>query len=278
MRGSEIKQALRTGRRVYGIAVEGYSQPRWPRNFSQYDLDFVFIDTEHTPQERHTLSWAAQAYAANNIAPLVRIAEPAPTLAAQCLDFGAQGVIVPYVETVEQVKDMVGAVKYRPLKGAALRAVLDEGRFPNDETEDYLEHYNAEAVLIIMIESPEGVKNLPAMLADGKVDGVLLGPHDFSVSHGVPEQIEHPIFEAAFKEVIAICKANQVGVGIHYTSGGMRLQEKWIEWGCNLIVHLTDTIFVARGIAENLGALRKKFGDSVEDVDADKIGLSGHAV
>jgi 2-keto-3-deoxy-L-rhamnonate aldolase RhmA len=72
MRGSELRAALRAGRRVYGIAVEGYGQPRWPRFFSNLGLDFVFMDNEHTPLNRETMAWAAQAYAGHNIAPLLR--------------------------------------------------------------------------------------------------------------------------------------------------------------------------------------------------------------
>ena len=60
-------------------------------------------------------------------APLLRIPEPSGALAAMALDGGAHGVIVPYVETVEQVREVVGAVKFRPLKGRALAQAVEQG-------------------------------------------------------------------------------------------------------------------------------------------------------
>lgn len=277
MRGRELRQALRQGKRVYGIAVEGYGQPRWPRFLAQFGLDFVFLDSEHTPMNRETMAWAAQAYAAYGVAPLLRIPEPSPTRAAMGLDLGAHGIIVPYVETVEQVRGLVGAVRYRPLKGAALRSVLEQGRFPSEETAPYLDAYNADTLLVIMIESPAGVTNLADMLGLGGVDAVLMGPHDLSVSHGVPEDYDHPVFCQAVQQVIRTCQDHHVGVGIHFTSGGIERERRWIDWGCNLVVHLSDTLMVAKGIAGELNGLKHSL-DGTELGGGDALGASGHGL
>lgn len=257
MRGKELQQALISGQPVYGTCLVGYGQPVWPKMFAQTGLDFVFLDSEHTPQNRETMAWVAQAYAANGVAPLLRIPEPSPTYAAMGLDLGAHGIIVPYVETVAQVRSLVGAVKYRPLKGAALQAALNEGKFPNEETATYLRSFNTDGVLIIMIESPAGVENLPTLLAQGGVDGVLIGPHDFSVSHGVPEAFDHPIFNEAARKVVQTCREYRVGVGIHCINGDLELQLRWISWGCNLIVHGSDTLFIANGLRREIGRLKE---------------------
>lgn len=276
MRGREFSEALRAGRRIYGTAMEGMGTPRWPRAFAGLGLDFVFLDSEHNPVDRATLAWACQAYAAHGIAPVLRIPEPSPWHAAMALDLGAQGVIVPYVETVAQVRAMIGSVKHRPLKGAALDRVLDEGVFPSEETEPYLAGFNADAALIIMIESPAGVAALPDLLAPGGVDAVLMGPHDLSVSHGVPEQYEHPVFLSAMRQVIQTCRARGVGVGLHYISGSVTRAIEWAEWGCNLICHRADTLYIARGIQEEIGALRAALDGADGDLAPDEIGASGH--
>ena len=125
MRGRDLKTTLQAGKRVYGIAVEGYGQPRWPSFFANINtIDYVFMDSEHSPNNRETIAWAAQCYAAYGIAPLLRIPDISPSQAAMGMDAGAHGIIVPYIETVEQAKAMVGAVKYRPLKGVALEQAL----------------------------------------------------------------------------------------------------------------------------------------------------------
>lgn len=177
------------------------------------------------------------------------------------LDLGAHGVIAPYVETPEQVRRLVGAVKYRPLKGAALYVALSEREFPSPETATYLQALNEDAVLIIMMESPAGVANLPDLLAIEGVDGVLIGPHDFSVSHGVPEDFEHPTFERTLCRVIRLCREKNVGVGVHHIAGSLERERRWIEWGCNLIVHKSDTAFIAEGLCHELLPLKCSLGD-----------------
>ncbi|MEZ4671730.1 MAG: aldolase/citrate lyase family protein [Anaerolineae bacterium] len=276
MRGQELRARLHAGERVYGIAMEGYGQPRWPKYFSDIGMDFVWLDSEHAPNNRETIAWAAQLYAAYNVAPLLRIPEISASQAAMGMDAGAHGIIVPYVETVEQVKAMVGAVKYRPLKGAALAHALETGNFPNEETRAYLDAYNPDATLIIMIESPAGVRNLAEMLAVGGVDAVLIGPHDLSISHGIPEQYDHPIFVAALESVIEIAQAHQVGVGIHFIARSVEWALDWARKGFNFISYRGDTLFTARGIQAELHYLRSKLDGTPYEGDADTIGSSGH--
>ena len=128
-----------------------------------------------------------------------------------------------------------------------------------------------------MIESPAGVKALPELLEIGGVDGVLIGPHDLSVSHGVPEQYDHPVFEAAVKSVIAVCQAADVGVGVHFISGTMERAFRWAEWGCNLICQRVDTLFNLHGAENEISSLRQRLDGIESTIDMDKLAGSGHA-
>jgi 2-keto-3-deoxy-L-rhamnonate aldolase RhmA len=262
MRGAELRQALHNGQRVYGVALENPGQPFWPKFFSNLGLDYVWLESEHTPSNRETLAWAFHCYAAYGIAPLLRIPEISATRAAMGLDDGAHGILVPYVETVEQVKPIVGAVKSRPLKGKALHAALNGKGYINEETERYILEWNKESVLIIMIESPTGVENLSAMLDVGGIDAVLIGPHDLSISLGVPEQYHHPRFIEAYDEVMRVCKAHRVGAGMHFTSEDVKVTVEWCKRGANLISYNGDTLFVSRGIQNGLTHLRQQL-DSI---------------
>jgi 2-keto-3-deoxy-L-rhamnonate aldolase RhmA len=128
-----------------------------------------------------------------------------------------------------------------------------------------------------MIESPTGIDNLPSLLAPGGVDAVLIGPHDLSISCGIPEQYDHPRFTEAMREIIRHCQAAQVGVGVHYVSGPTERYLEWQSWGFNLICHRSDTLYVARGIRDELGGLRAALEGDGATRDADRIGSSGHA-
>lgn len=260
MRGQELRKALKSGEIVLGTLLEGCGHPTWPRFFSKIGLDYVFLDTEHPPLNPETVSWAAQAYAAWDVAPLVRIPIPAASYATRALDLGAHGVIVPYVETVAQVKEMIGAVKYRPLKGEAIQNAVAEGVFPSDDTYNFLADFNQDSVLIIMVESPAGISNLGEFLSLGNVDGVLIGPQDLSISIGVPEQYDNPRFAAAVEEIIQTCQDHGVSVGIHVAFNELEYELNWINKGCNIILHRSDTILIASNLAREFQTLKDMIG------------------
>ncbi|MBK9123682.1 MAG: aldolase [Chloroflexi bacterium] len=257
MRGLELKQQLKAGKPVFGVCMEGYGQARWPKFFANYaPVDYVFLDSEHSPADRETIAWACQCYAAYGIAPLVRIPEISASQAAMVLDAGAHGVIVPYLETVEQAREVVGAAKYRPLKGKVLADAVASGRFPNSETKTYLDAWNADSVLVVMIESTPGIDNLPDILAVGGIDAIFMGPHDLSINLGVPEQYDHPRFVEAVDTIIAACKAAGVGVGMHIPYTDAKSAAAMFNRGMNFISFRGDTLFVAEALRNELGHLR----------------------
>lgn len=257
MRGKELKQRLTSGKPVFGAAMDGPGQARWPRFFAEHaPVDYVWLESEHMPNGRETIAWAAQCYAAYGIAPLVRIPDISASQVAMALDAGAHGVIVPYVETVEQARAMVAAAKFRPLKGQAAADAAANGVFPNEETRAYLENWNADSTLILMIESAAGIANLPAILAVGHIDAIFLGPHDLSINLGIPEQYEHPRFIEAVDTVIATCKAASVGVGMHVFYTDVRAAAEMFQRGMNFISFKGDTLFVAEALRDQLGYLR----------------------
>jgi 4-hydroxy-2-oxoheptanedioate aldolase len=106
--------------------------------------------------------------------------------ARQALDGGAAGVVLPYIETVDQVKDLRGAVKLRPLKGQRLAAALATGRVEGEELAEYIRLGGEQRALVINIESQAAIDSLEAMLApELGVDAVLIGPHDLSCNLGI---------------------------------------------------------------------------------------------
>src|SRR6266850_244584 len=138
MNGREIIQALHSGQRVYSSAIVAMS-PLWPSPTKQIGIDFVFVDTEHIPLDRQTLSWICQTYQALGLPPIVRIPCNDPFEACKALDAGAGGVIGPYLETPDQVRGLVGAVKWRPLKGRRLDDALRDVKTLEPELREYLE-------------------------------------------------------------------------------------------------------------------------------------------
>lgn len=260
MNALELKEAFRSGKRVYGTMTVAPS-PLWVSQIKRLNLDFIFIDTEHIPIDRAQISWMCQAYRAMNVAPLVRVTSPDPFQATNLLDGGAAGIIVPYVETVEQVKMMRGAVKMRPLRGQFLQNLVDGKEKLSGDLKPYIEKHNREHLLILNIESRTAIENLDAILEVPDIDAVLIGPHDLSCSLGIPEQYHHPDFEQAVRDIFRKARAKNIGAGVHFWAG-LDQQISWAkETEMNVIVHRADILNFVESMSKELQEIRSALGD-----------------
>src|SRR2546423_35938 len=215
MNGRDIIQNLHEGRRVFSSAMVSTS-PLWPSLVKQAGVDFVFVDTEHTPIDRQTLSWICQTYQALGVPPVVRLPCNDPFEACKALDAGAGGIIGPYLETADQGRGLVGAVKLRPLKGRRLAEALHDRSALEPELAEDLEARNGDKILIANIESVPAIENLHDICSVPGLDAVLIGPHDLSCSLGIPEQYAHPRFDEAVRAIFRVAREHRVGAGIHF--------------------------------------------------------------
>src|SRR5262249_45443362 len=244
MTGREIIQALHAGRNVYASAIVAMS-PLWPALAKQTGIDFVFVDTEHIPLDRQTLSWVCQTYQALGLPPVVRIPCNDPFEACKVLDAGAGGVIGPYVETADHVRGLAGAVKLRPLKGRRLQDALHDRAALEPELRAYLDQRNGDKILIANIESVPAIENLHDICSVPGLDAVLIGPHDLSCSLGIPERYDHPRFDQAVRTIFRIAREHHVGAGIHYWLGAEQ-EVTWPTPGANLVMHSSDLAAFSR--------------------------------
>lgn len=269
MNPQQLKEALRLGRRAYGTLIVS-SSPRWPETVAKIGLDFVFIDTEHIALDRAQLSWMCQTYRALGLAPIVRIPAPDPYAACMALDGGAGGIVAPYVETVEQVQALRGAVKLRPLKGQRLADALRDNPI-EPELAAYLAHHNRDNLLVINIESVPAMNHLEELLAVPGIDAVLIGPHDLSCSLGIPEQYDHPRFEEAVTWIFRTTRARGVAAGIHCWVGVERFV-KWSDAGLNFIIYSADILAMRDKLTTDVKEMKTQLGDMVVAKDgADNI-------
>jgi 4-hydroxy-2-oxoheptanedioate aldolase len=255
MTGREIREALRGGRLVFSTAAVAVCS-LWPKLLQQAGLDFVFVDSEHAPLGRETLSALCLAYAGANLRTVVRIPSPDPFEAAKVLDGGASGFIAPYVETAEQVRELTAVARYRPLKGARVAMALSDPQTLEPELRSYLHDRNADTIFIVNIESVPAIENLDQILAVGSVDSVLIGPHDLSCSLGIPEQYDHPRFDQAVRQIFRVARQHQVGAGIHFWTN-TRQEIEWAQSaGANLIMHASDATLFGQSLRRELNEIR----------------------
>ncbi len=258
MNGSQIREKLHRGERVYGTHIASLMNPMAAMMATELDLDFAFFCTEHMPLDRTEVSLMCHLYASHGISPIVRVPSPDAAAVSMALDGGAEGIVVPYVETVEEVRAMVGACKYRPIKGRLLRDTLDGAAELPARTQRFLSAFNRHHYLIIGVESVPAIERLDELIAVEGVDGVFLGPHDITVSMGIPAEYEHPRFIAALEDVIRRCRAAGVGVGLHYQLLRLRREtlSRLLDAGMNWLINGADIAIMCRAMNEELRLLR----------------------
>lgn len=258
----EVLDRLKNGQNVYGTCITS-TGPMWPSAVKRAGLDFVFIDTEHIPLGRPELATLCQQFRNLSITPIVRIPCPDPFLACQAIDCGAKGIVAPYLESTDQVLELVGAVKYRPLKGELLQGYLKGNVAMPSDLQAYIVKFNTGNICIANIESVPARDKLDSLLSVPGLDAVFIGPHDLSVSMGLPEQYDHPEFERAVTHIIHMCRAKGLAVGIHFSLEPER-QIKWMKEGANIVVHSFDIALFTQKLTYDMNIIREAAGEKTE--------------
>jgi 2-keto-3-deoxy-L-rhamnonate aldolase RhmA len=264
-----LKDKLKNGQRVYGTCLTSIA-PSWPISLQKAKLDFAFIDTEHISINRADVARLCQVLKAYGIASIVRIPSPDPYLASQAIDAGATGVVAPYLEKVAEIRELVGAVKYKPIKGAFLQRLIRGEETLNEEMQQYVDNFNAGNMCIANIESVAAMDILDELLSVPGLDGVFIGPHDLSVSLGVPEQYDHPVFEEAVKKIIHTTRNKGLSIGIHFSLEPER-QIQWVKEGANIIVHSFDIALFTQRLLHDMKIIRQGVGDHVDEAPAENL-------
>jgi 2-keto-3-deoxy-L-rhamnonate aldolase RhmA len=176
-------------------------------------------------------------------------------LVARTLDLGAQGIIIPRVNTAQEVRDIVSWMKFPPhgIRGYADTAAQTE--FQKVTPREFVEAGNTQNLCVIQIERREAVENVEEMLAVPGVDVACMGCMDLSVDLGIPGELEHPDMIRSLERVLAAGQKNNVAVGI--ISGNFEVVAKWMRAGMRFISYATETILLQEMSAITAKRLRE---------------------
>lgn len=271
MMNKNLLQKLKSGKNIYGTCIVSTS-PIWSKVIAGSGLDYVFLDTEHIPIDRTELTFLCQTYSAMGISPIVRIPSPDAYEAVKVKDAGAIGVIAPYIESVEQIRQMVGATKFRPLKGERLQNVLYGKEELEPKLRAYLDNFNKGSMCIVNIESMAAVENLNELLSVPGLDAVIIGPHDLSINMGLPEQYEHQEYEKVVKDIIQKARAKGIAAGIHFPADPNR-QIKWMKEGANIIMHSSDMFLFSQKLKEDMTKIKAAADETLSKSDDSNLAI-----
>lgn len=206
--------------------------------------DAIVFDGQHGLWERSDL-FAAFAIAARASTPLVRVAANVPHIIGEALDNGAQGVIVPLVESSAEAAAAVAAAHYPPhgiRSGGGLRPLAAMGA--------YVAACRTEILVSVMIETRAGLDNAAAIAATPGVDLVFIGPGDLSLALGPDADLE-----AAIQAILAACKVAGTPCGL-FTSSAAAARDRLAQ-GFALVVAEDDIRLARSGFAGSLAVSRQ---------------------
>lgn len=205
--------------------------------------DWVLIDTEHTANDISIVLTQLQALSSGTAAPIVRPAWNDKVLIKRYLDIGAQSLLIPYVQNVEEARAAVAATRYPP---EGIRGVAGSTRASAfGRNRGYLHTASEETALIVQIETGEALQEIEAIANVDGVDGVFIGPSDLSASLGHINNAEHEDVQTAIKSAISTLKS--VGKPAGILAFNPDHAKRYIDWGFQFVAIGSDLGFVVKG-------------------------------
>lgn len=249
------KERLRKGELALGFGVSSSRSVAIAKMAKVSGFDWLFIDMEHAAFGMDQATQICLAALDAGVTPIVRASGHEHFHASRVLDNGAMGVVVPHVSTVKEAKRVVTQTKFPPIGhrsvgGAA--AQLSYAKMPVGELTKTL---NETLLTVVMIESPEGVKNCERIAALKGVDVLLIGTNDMCAEMGIPGQFGHKRVEDAYRKVIAACRKHGKWAGM----GGVYDQEiasRYINMGAQFLLSGSDTNFIMQAASARANFLR----------------------
>ena len=213
MQANKTKAKLKRGESVYGCFLR-YPDPALVEMLAHFEWDFVVLESEHGRLDPRTCEEMVRAAELNGITPIVRVTTNSPSIILRFVDSGAQGIIVPQVNSAEEAERAVAAVKFHPRgnRGLSGSRAADYGQ--GLSFGDHVLQSNRETLVVLYVETAEAVRQLPQILAVEGVDVVNVGRTDLSHSLGVPGQPEHPRMQRCLQEILAGVRNSPVALGI----------------------------------------------------------------
>lgn len=243
---NHTKQQLAAGKIAIGMGLHQSRTTDIGAIAKTCRYDWLFIDMEHSALDIGTASQIASAALPIGITPLVRVPGKEHHHASRLLDSGAQGIVVPHVDSVEEAQRAVSHCKYPPIGHRSLYGQQPQFGFKSLPVAEVTRLANEETLVIIMLETPAAIGLADAIAALPGVDVVMIGTNDLCAESGIPGQYGDPKIEAAYRTVIEACRKH----GKHPGMGGVvdhALMEKYIGLGMRFILSGNDTGFLMAG-------------------------------
>jgi len=246
---------LRAGKLAVGLGLRQARTVDIAQIARTAGFDWLFIDCEHGSMDADTAAQISAASLAVGITPIVRVPGLEHWHASRLLDNGAQGIVVPHVDTAAEAKRVADTCRYPPLGKRSMGGGLQQLGFEAVPVGEAARIINEETLVVVMIESPQGLENCEAIAAVKGIDALLIGTNDLCLELGIPGKFDDPKVAEAYRKVIAACRKHGKfpGMGGMYTP---ELLERHIAMGVQLVLSGSDYSLLMQGAAARAKLVR----------------------
>ena len=225
---SELKEKLSNGSKLYSSMLCHIGFTGLPGVYKSCGLDFLVMDLEHGSFYPENIGDFVQMCHAVGLPVITRVQDCEYHCISKPIDMGADGVLIPRTESMEQVETAISSMRFYPYgkKGVGGRALLRAGEDIYDINENRL--------LFLQIESTKGVNLLDKMLTKygNHVAGVIIGPCDMAVSMGCGLDVNAPEMIENIEKTIAVCKKHNKSIGMFMDDD--KVAKRWHDRGMNI--------------------------------------------
>nr|MDO8087181.1 aldolase/citrate lyase family protein [Candidatus Sigynarchaeum springense] len=253
-----LREKIKAGSLITGTMVHEFACPAIVPVLADAPFDFIIVDMEHGPasyQDIQDMVIAAKNY---DMDILVRSTKNDYEYMAKVLDMGADGLLIPHVDTPAEAHNVITCTKYPPAghRSHGMRHYLSKFG-PCASTAEYIKVANERTTILVQAESPVAARNIDAIISSPWIDGVVVGPSDFTMSMGIIGQYEDPQFLAHCDTILQACLKAKKHFGIHWST--LDVAMAWKKKGANIMLFGSATNLLRAKAIEVSGRLRSAF-------------------
>jgi 2-keto-3-deoxy-L-rhamnonate aldolase RhmA len=251
------RQRLAANELVLCFGVNQLRTPNVAMMAAACGFDALYIDLEHNPTSLETAAGICVAALGLGITPIARVSSHDPHDSTRILDCGAQGVMVPHVNTAAEAHAIVEACRFAPHGHRSAAGSVPSLGYAALSQPEICRRLNQETLLIAMIETPEAVANADAIAAVEGIDTLHIGSTDLSTEMGIPGDYKNPRMQEAFETVARAAKAHGKSMGV----GGVREDVEFQSWlfklGVRYLTSGSDTLYIMSGGRADVKRIRQ---------------------
>lgn len=254
MTRKSVRQRALSGETILGSMIFEFFVPGMPRMLRNAGAEFAIYDMEHGGLGLETLKMLAAASHGTGVVPMVRVPRGEYHFIARALDVGAQGVMVPMVESAEQAQGIAMSARYpsKGRRGAGFGFAHDN--YEPGDPQLKMQEADQRNLVIAQIETEKGLAAVEEIAAVEGIDCLWLGHFDLTNFLGIPGQFSSPVFTGAVERIVAAGRKH--GKALGFMAANAELAREYSNLGFNMIASGTDQSLLIAGIRTVLQSVR----------------------